>query len=50
MGLQGPDFYDDEGVFEKYLAQRDRAWQGQGLRQDWIVDNYFESKPSLFTS
>jgi SAM-dependent methyltransferase len=25
------------------ITSCDRAWQGQGLRQDWIVDNYFES-------
>ncbi len=25
------------------ITSSDRAWQGQGLRQDWIVDNYFES-------
>lgn len=25
----------------------DRAWQGKGLRQDWIVDNYFESGPRV---
>jgi SAM-dependent methyltransferase len=25
------------------ITSCDRTWQGQGLRQDWIVDNYFES-------
>jgi SAM-dependent methyltransferase len=25
------------------ITSCERAWQGQGLRQDWIVDNYFES-------
>ncbi len=25
------------------ITSCDRAWQGQGLRQDWIVDNYFDS-------
>ena len=25
------------------ITSCDRAWQGQGLRQDWVVDNYFES-------
>jgi hypothetical protein len=23
------------------ITSCDRAWQGQGLRQDWIVDDYF---------
>ena len=25
------------------ITSCDRAWQGDGLRQDWIVDNYFRS-------
>jgi SAM-dependent methyltransferase len=25
------------------ITSCDRAWQGQGPRQDWLVDNYFET-------
>ena len=25
------------------ITSCDRAWQGQGPRQDWIVDNYFDT-------
>jgi hypothetical protein len=29
------------------ITSCDRAWQGQGPRQDWIVDNYFEGGPRV---
>ena len=29
------------------ITSCDRAWQGQGLRQDWIVDDYFDSGPRV---
>ena len=29
------------------ITSCDRAWQGPGPRQDWIVDNYFETGPRV---
>jgi SAM-dependent methyltransferase len=29
------------------ITSCDRAWQGNGPRQDWIVDNYFNTGPRI---
>ena len=29
------------------ITSCDRAWRGHGLRQDWIVDDYFETGPRV---
>ena len=29
------------------ITSCDRAWQGQGQRQDWIVDDYFDNGPRV---
>jgi len=31
------------------ITSCDRAWQGQGKRQDWLVDNYFDSGQRITT-